>query len=631
VCGFVGVFNNKDKPTHDLTQAAATIASRGPDMQGIQSGNNWKVAFNRLSIHDLTDAAMQPFIYDGVTVYLNGEIFNYIELLEEYEGEFTPNSGSDVEIVPFLYSKYGIDFLNKLNGMFAIVIIDKEKSTNYLVRDRFGEKPLFYHQRGDDLFFASEVKALKNLVDLKIDKLNLKINFACGFLPQNFTLYQKTFSINPGSYLEFKNNIIQKVRWYNPNIKRCDDDKETISKKFIDLYKSSIQLRLKSDVPTGIFLSGGLDSTSMAKFSVDFNKNEFFTFGADIANKEVLEGNNTDVEIPNRLSADLNFEYKKTGLNYDYYNKNIVSIIKHYDEIFMSSGVLVFYALSQLARDNKVGVIFTGVAGDELFGGYPWQSGLPRKINLLFKLFNKILPYSEHIYNMLILINKRFALAYKVIADYQVWHAESLSDFNLYFGGERKKIEDKLRDNAHDYFKISNNHVGSDVYNIMNYSNIFTNISAQNYFVDIAAMKYSVENRAPFLDHRLYEYMMSIPDSVKVESGLKGLLRDILKKYLPQYVVDAKKSGSTMPIMTWLYRDDLIKKIDIFVFKYIYVIEEYLSTEISSKIKDDSEWLFSSKNSLRLFSIISFIIWAKFNILNDVVDDNITFEEMLLT
>jgi len=628
MCGIVGIFGHNLKV--NLEHASDSINHRGPDMQGIQYGMNWGVAFNRLSIHDLSTKGMQPFRYDGVTVYINGEIYNYIELKEDHEDEFTCESGSDAEIIPFLYRKYGLSFLNKLNGMFAIVIIDEIKQTNYLVRDRFGQKPLYYHHHGDQLYFSSEVKAIKKMHGLEVDKINIQINFSSWFLPQPLTLYKDTFNVNPGSYIEYKDGDIREVLWYTPSISICDDNEEEIAVKFIDLFKSSISLRLRSDVPVGIFLSGGLDSISIANFAHKDTNEKFYAFGAEIVDKDKFELNNTDVEIPIKFSSDFGLDYKKVALDYDFYNKNIVKIIKNYDEIFLNSGILVFYALSKLAKDNDVSVIFTGVGGDELFGGYPWQSQ-PRLIDKFFKLTYDKLPYSELVYANLTKYSRKLSIIYKILTDYKVWHAQSLSFtiFNLDFHSSRKKMENRMRSYAKKYFDIASLHVRGDVYNVGNYANIFAVLGGQNHLADIATMKYSVENRSPLLDYRVVEYMMSIPDDMKIKYGQKGLFRKILKEYLPQYVTDAKKSGPTMPLNTWFYTENRLNDVKLFVDKNMNIIDEYLSPKISYKIQNDFDWLFSSKNTLRLFSIISLIIWAKINVTNEIKDENITFEELM--
>lgn len=626
MCGFVGYFGKEDI---DLEEARISIANRGLDMYGTKKGFDWKVAFNRLSIHDLSDSGMQPFKHNNITVYLNGEIFNYIELLNEHKDEFIPASKSDVEIVPFLYEKYGLDFLNKLNGMFAIVLIDDGKGIKYLIRDRFAEKPLYYTKDGNSLFFASEVKAIKKIKKLEIDKTNIKINFSCWFLPQPLSLYKNTFNVNPGSYIEYRNGNIVEKRWYSPNIKKCNDSEEEIEKTFIELYKSAISLRLRSDVPVGVFLSGGLDSTSIAKFAKEVNTENFVAFGAEIVGKEKIENNNTDVEIPIKLSKELDISYFKSTLNYEYYNKNIINIIHHYDEIFINSGSLIFYELANLAKKNNTTVILTGVGGDELFGGYPWQSGHTRKIEKIFKFTYGKLPYSEYFSKIMIKLNRVMATVYQVLFDYKVWHAEALSSFRYDFIKDKVLIEDRIRQNANKYFELSNTHLHNDIYNIMGYSNTFTVLGSQNHTADISAMNYSIENRSPFLDYRLYEFLMSVPDELKSKYGQKGLLRKILKKHLPSYVTEAKKSGPTMPINTWFYDEKINDDIKKFVFKNLILVDEYLSVDIGNTIRINENWLSDKKNSLKLFAIISFIIWAKINILNDIKDESITFEELI--
>jgi len=624
MCGFVGYFGKKHI---DLDEARLSISNRGPDMSGTKSGDDWKIAFNRLSIHDLSTNGMQPFEYNNIIVYMNGEIFNYIELLDEHRGEFSPLSGSDVEIIPFLYSKYGIDFLNRLNGMFAIVLIDNIEKKKFLIRDRFAEKPLYYIKDKESILFASEVKALKKIKNLEVDKLNIKINFACWFLPQPLSLYKDTFNVNPGSYIEYKDGTIIENRWYKPNIQKCKDTQEQIEKTFIDLYKSSIELRLRSDVPVGIFLSGGLDSTSIAKFANETKQKDLFAFGADIVGKMDIENNNTDIEIPVKLADELDMNYKKSILDYDYYNKNIVSIVNNYDEIFVNSGVLVFYELARLANENNTEVILTGVGGDELFGGYPWQSGVARKIDKLFNATYNRLPYFESVSKIFRQFSYKLSSAYQLLFDYYVWHVETLSIFKYDFKKDKIILEARIRGNANRYFDIVKEDVYDDKYNMMAYANTFTLIGAGNHFIDIATMKNSVENRSPFLDYRLYEFLMSVPDEMKSKYGQKGLLRKILKNHLPDYVTEAKKSGPTMPISRWFY-GDINSKIEKFVLNYLEVIEDYLSSDIS-KLISSSGWIANKDNSLKLFAIISFIIWYKINILKDIKDEKMTFEELI--
>ena len=225
-------------------------------------------------------------------------------------------------------------------------------------------------------------------------------------------------------------------------------------------------------------------------------------------------------------------------------------------------------------------------------------------------------------------------MAYKILTDYQVWHSQSLATviFEPYFKSVREKIENRIRRYSKKYFQISTDIIGQDIYNIQNFANIFTVLGGQNYLADISTMRFSVENRSPFLDYRLFEYMMSIPDEVKTRLGQKGLLRKILSNHLPDYVTKAKKSGPTMPINTWFYEEPILGQVKKFVKSNQKAIDRYLPKEVNELIAKDNKWLFdqnSQASNLRLFAIISYIIWYKINISKEIKNENITFLELI--
>ena len=208
---------------------------------------------------------MQPFSHEDITIFVNGEIYNYIELRDRYSKEFRCKTSSDVEILPFLYKKYGLDFLNLINGMFSLVIIDKNKNKFFLVRDRFGKKPLFYFLQKDKLYFSSEIKGLENFINLKINKDNLALNLIANLNIEPLTVFEDIESVLPGFAYEYSNKKIFKIRWYKPKIQKLNMNYDFMEKKFYELSNSSINYRLRSDVPIGIFLSGGLDSNHILK------------------------------------------------------------------------------------------------------------------------------------------------------------------------------------------------------------------------------------------------------------------------------------------------------------------------------------------------------------------------------
>ena len=399
MCGFIGSYNIKISK-NKLKIATKSIEHRGPDDTKITIGKNWSIGFNRLAIIDLNKRSMQPFKKDGVLVFLNGEIFNYLELIKK-EKDFNPKTKSDVEIVPFLYKKYGIKFLNKLNGMFSIVIIDEKKNCMYLIRDRYGEKPLFYIQIDKKIFFSSEIKALKKIINLEVDKKNLEINFRCGFLPQPLTLYKNLFSVKPGCLLEVRKNKITEQQWYNLELNKNLINNYVFDHakySFLKNFDNSLKLRLRSDVKVGLFISGGLDSNFLFKRMKNF-KNKITLLYCNIPGKFQKEKNTTDVNINFDKSK---YEFIKSDFNYIFFNKNIVKIIDNFDSILFDSSILVLYFLSDIAKKKKIKVILTGNGGDELFGGYPWQYQI-RKIPKFFlqQIFDKRIKFLEQIYNLI--------------------------------------------------------------------------------------------------------------------------------------------------------------------------------------------------------------------------------------
>ena len=272
MCGFVGYFG-KDKK--DLRESAELISHRGPDQTSFEINENFSVAFNRLSIIDISNKGMQPFKKNDVIVYYNGEIYNYLELQKKFQFEFFPQGGSDGEILPFLYKKFGINFLNDLNGMFSMIIIDLKAKKAFFVRDRFAEKPLFYKISNNTFYFSSEIKALAPLLNLEENIDNLSINFSCLFLPQGHSLFKNVFAVNPGSYIELdysKNIKFKEIRWYHPNFELNKYSKENIFEELDSRLNKSLKIRTRSDVPIGVFLSGGLDSTCITKYAIDNTK-----------------------------------------------------------------------------------------------------------------------------------------------------------------------------------------------------------------------------------------------------------------------------------------------------------------------------------------------------------------------
>ena len=611
MCGFVGYFG-KDKK--DLRESAELISHRGPDQTSFEINENFSVAFNRLSIIDISNKGMQPFKKNDVIVYYNGEIYNYLELQKKFQLEFFPQGGSDGEILPFLYKKFGINFLNDLNGMFSMIIIDLKAKKAFFVRDRFAEKPLFYKISNNTFYFSSEIKALAPLLNLEENIDNLSINFSCLFLPQGHSLFKNVFAVNPGSYIELdysKNIKFKEIRWYHPNFELNKYSKENIFEELDSRLNKSLKIRTRSDVPIGVFLSGGLDSTCITKYAIDNTKKKLTSFTSIPEEKYQIEQNLTDIEIPKKFSSLFEITNHQVNLDFKYFDENILNIVVNCEELFLDSGNMMKYALAKKARENGIKVILSGTGGDELFGGYPWQKQVRFFPNLLlrqsFKINNSFHKFfsKKRIFN-----NRKVYKFFQILMTPKIWHAETLADgiFFKYFKNKEKYLSNISRI-SNKIYNENFRYLSNDIDNNINYLNIFYPLGAGMYSFDMSAMSNSVENRSPLLDHSLWELMQSFSNNYKNEKGQKSLFRKFLEwKRFPDYVTQAKKSGPTMNTYKWMIKLNENNKIKKFFKKNKNILEYVFDDNLDYNSLIDSN---IPKNSFITFGFLNLILWFK--------------------
>jgi asparagine synthase (glutamine-hydrolysing) len=631
MCGFVGVVGKKlNKKT--LRNAAKTILHRGPDNTSFLVTNELSLAFNRLSIIDRTKRSHQPFILGEIKVFANGEIFNYIELRKRHS-DFKPKTSSDIEIIPFLYIKYGINFLSHLNGMFSIVLIDNKKKINYFIRDRYGEKPLFYTKKDKLFYFSSEIKSLNSLTPLEPSKLNIKINFNYGFVPQPYTLYKNTFSIKPGHYIECRNNKIVEKQWYQLKIiKKLFKEKNVnkLKRLFLQEFKNSVSMRLRADTKVGVFLSGGIDSNFISGIIKKyFNKNykKLFFFNCVLLGKNEIE-NNTDSNIT--IPGNPNFH--KEVINHDYYNKNIVKVVDSLDFVLLDSGTLIFYFLSSMAKKRGVKVVLNGIGADEIFGGYYWQNQILKIPNFLRPIVfkRKIILFLK----LSIILKKKITYisnALSFFASPLEWHIRTWTNsFGNFFKYEdKKKMFNKIYLLNQSFYRLIEN-IKTDFMNLFNYLTIQIFALENHHKIDLATMNSSIESRAPFFDHNIIEMMMSVRHKLKIKEGHKSLLKFFSKNIVSDKILNMKKSGPTLNLKFFFP----IKKYFLylnFVKKNKHIIISYLGIIFYNKfIKNFSDKSLFLENLPNLFAIINFILWYKIKIQNSIKNKkNITMNEIL--
>lgn len=528
MCGIVGYykFNNYEEENNMLlNKMLKRIIHRGPDAQGIYFDKKITMGMRRLSIIDVSDNGNQPFYSEdnNIIVIGNGEIYNYIELkkiLLENGHKFSSNS--DIEVIVHLYEEYGEKLFTYLNGMFAIAIWDKSKNKLLLGRDRTGEKPLFYYKDKDKLLFSSEIKSIleydKYKINVNLEALNLLLTF--NYVPGELTLFKDIYSLPAASYLLLTDKKLEIKKYWNFPVKEYSTKSEIgICADLYDLLKDSVKIRLRSDVPIGAFLSGGVDSSVilslMAKlvdykidtFSIGFNNEKYneLPFAQNVAN---IFSTNHHTNIVNEQSF---FKLLPRSI---YLNDN-----PHGDVSFLPT-----YKVAELAS-RYVKVVMTGDGSDELFGGYDKYTAYLEKYGNNFDVVTYINDIS----------------VFTPQLKQSLFNNFSKFDTDVYFPIktllERTNKSDtltKLLLIDQEFLLQGNNLVKPDRMGMGN----------------------SIEARMPFLDYRVIDYAAGIPAKLKINNKeTKYILKKTFENILPSEILYTPKRMFTVPIGEWFKKE----------------------------------------------------------------------------
>jgi len=519
MCGIAGSFNFSDRKV--LTNMLHKIKHRGPDDSKQYINNISMIGINRLAILDITNGKQPMFSNNKkISLVFNGEIFNYLEIRKELEKKgikfFTKNS--DTEVILKAYEYYGLDCFDKFNGMFAIAIIDENKKNMILCRDRTGIKPLFYLQIENKFFFASEIKSLLEVPNIRKEPNynGICLYFSLKNIPGPFTGFKNIFQVNPGEFIIIsKNNLVKKQFYKKKNYPINSFSLIRNSHKVYNLLNKSVEIRMRSDVEVGAFLSGGLDSSIICFLASQYTKKKIKTF--TLTYLDHFEEKNNDKVFARKMSKILNTEHYEFEIKKKEINSKIIDAIDSFDQPF--AGVISSYFLSKLTS-KYVKTCLSGDGADELFGSYKF----PR----LVSEFNKNINDLELI---------------------------SAKDLSLNINStERKKFLQKkyLLKNDLNFFlnKISSPIKCYDSINkslIMDYRSLLCDQVLS--YADIHSMQHSLEVRPPFLDNNLIEFAFQIPGKQKINRNVcKLILKEAFTKYLPKEIVYRKKEGFVMPI-----------------------------------------------------------------------------------
>ncbi|MCX6723491.1 MAG: asparagine synthase (glutamine-hydrolyzing), partial [Candidatus Staskawiczbacteria bacterium] len=399
MCGIIGIrdFRNKISP-QILSKMTDILSYRGPDDSGIyiDEKNNVGFGHRRLSILDLSSAGHQPMSDDNENIWVtfNGEIYNFKEIRKELENKgHRFKSNSDTEVIVKSYEEWGIEAVKKYRGMFAFAIWDKTKEKLFLVRDRAGVKPLYYYHKDNLFLFSSELKSFhqhpKFEKEINFDALALFLQF--GYILAPHTIFQDAYKLNPGHYLEIdKNGSLKEIKYWDITDyyleKPINKPEDEIEKELEQILIESFNYRMVSDVPVGVFLSGGIDSSLVAALLQTNSKNSIKTFTIGFNEKEYNEAPYAK-KIARHLKTDHNEIYctSKDALEI------IPKLSEIYDEPFGDSSSIPTYLVSKFAR-QQVKVALSADAGDELFCGYSRYELLNNYYKIIQKTPSFLLP-----------------------------------------------------------------------------------------------------------------------------------------------------------------------------------------------------------------------------------------------
>jgi len=560
MCGIAGYFGKGDEPT--LQAMSNTLRHRGPDASGIWRSPDGRAGFahTRLAIIDLSSGGTQPMrSHDGqLAITFNGEIYNFVELKKELTS-YPFKTHSDTEVILAAYQTWGIDAFVRMRGMFALALYDLRERELILVRDRLGKKPLYWSLAGDTLVFGSELKALlaHHATPRMIDYHSLAHYLAREYVPTSRTIYKGIQKLSPGNILRYKDGTTRIGPFWNPATDVATMDENSAIARFDSLLQHATEERMVSDVPLGVFLSGGIDSSTVAYYAAKASAQKIKTFSIGFSEKSFDESPTARL-----VAAHLDTEHHEQILRGEDALALVQDIPDVFDEPVADASVLPTLLLSRFTRE-QVTVALGGDGADELLLGYPTfqaeqyaslYARIPEGIRTFLCKGIDMLPTSTSYMSLDFKMRK---FTHDFAADPMLRHLQWLGSF------KESELETLL---SHAVIKDAS---GIDEELIAEWRqecsqleglNALSHLYMRTYLmdqvlvkVDRASMRYALEVRAPFLSHDVVEFLLSLSPDMKYRNGRgKYLLRTLMRGRLPDEIIDRPKQGFAAPVAEWL-------------------------------------------------------------------------------
>ncbi|MBC7694117.1 MAG: asparagine synthase (glutamine-hydrolyzing) [Burkholderiales bacterium] len=628
MCGISGFIDFSETSTKEVLQKMTdALIHRGPDGSGYEffkhSGYSVGLGHRRLAIIDLSETGKQPMQFGDLWITFNGEIYNFREIKAELEKSGHQFIGhSDTEVILHAFCEWGIKCVDRFIGMFSFVIYDQVKEEVICVRDRAGVKPFFYYWNQNLFLFASELKSFNYHPDFKkeinSDAVGAFMQF--GNIPAPHCIFNHCYKLKPGHYISFnlKTKELKEIKYWDvydaynkPKLDISFAEAKTETEK---IMKSAFDYRMVSDVPVGVFLSGGYDSSLLTALLQKDKSEKLKTFTIGVPDIGLNEA-----EYAKDVAKHLGTEHYEFTCSQKEAIELIDDIPHYYDEPFADSSAIPTTLVSKMAK-KQVTVALSADGGDEIFAGYNRYDYLMR----FGKKLNKIPGFARHL--AVGVMNWIPAEKIPVMKNKYNFHNryEKLkgllndpSSQNLMLNLSRQYDDEQLKDVlAFKFKKLNTSYLSQDLkkefYSPLSY---MMAVDYQTYLVDDilqkvdrATMTASLEGREPFLDHRIIEWAAQLPDDFKYYKGCKKyILKEITHQYIPKKLMDRPKQGFAIPIENWLAHD-LKEKVLYYLNDDKIKEQGIFKVDFIQKLKRD---FYSGKKELaqKLWYVLMFQMW----------------------
>ena len=631
MCGFYGLVRNTPKKNtkidlDKLKQINNLITHRGPDDEGVYDDEYVSLFFKRLSIIDV-EAGHQPLSYEDGRYWIifNGEIYNYLELRKELTDiGYKFKTNTDTEVILAGYSAWSEGILSKLRGMFAFTIWDTQKKRLFGARDHFGIKPLYFYENKEMTMFASEEKIILNMLDPEnisnINKVALQHYLSFQYVPEPATMFDTIQKIEPGHYfIKEINKSLKITKYWTSSLPFKIQSEEDVYSDIRNVLYDSVKMHMRSDVPVGAFLSGGIDSSIIVSIAKEFHPNlKTFSVGFE-------RDGFSEIDVAKETADALGLENYSHIITPEEFVKELPKIVWHLDDPLADPAAVPLYFVAREARKH-VTVVLSGEGADELFGGYniyrePLSLKLfnyiPSTIKKMIKHFAMNLP--EVLKGKSFLIRGCTPLEERYIGNAKIFEEiekkQILKDFKS--GNEYTNIINPLYEKTSWYPEI----------NKMQFIDIHTWLRGDILLkADKMTMAHSLELRVPFLDKEVFRIASTLEPSLKTREGTtKFALRQAVKGIVPDHVLNRKKLGFPVPIRHWLKNelyDWAVTLITTSQTDHLFNKDEILKL-LDAHCKGERD------NSRKIWTILMFMLWHQVHV-EKVFDFELNNEVQLL-